>query len=88
MTQLVIERVRDGVVALRKPADTIYHPNTLDEFHCLKHNIFLHKNEEGVSMAIRNDGRDVNGETINMIQVELSKEDATALIKELQFMIQ
>lgn len=87
MTQLVVERVRDGVVAIRKPTDTIYHPNTLDEFHCLKHNIILHKNSEGVSMAIRNDGRNVNGDTIQMIEVDLNKEEARALIEELQAMI-
>lgn len=88
MQNLIVEQIRDGVVALRKPTNIVYHPMTLDEFHCLKHNIILHKKNKGVSLAILNDGRNVNGDTIQMVQIDLAKSDAEALIKELQVMIQ
>lgn len=88
MQDLIVEQVRDGVVVLRKPTDTVYYPMTLDEFHCLQHNIILHKKNEGVSLAIRNDGRNVSGNTIQTIQIELAKSDVETLIKELQTIIQ
>lgn len=87
MHKLVPDQVREGVIALRKPSNTVYHPMTLHEFRCLKHNIFLHKKEDGVSITIRNDGRNIHGESVQMAQVDLTKSDVRVLIEELQALI-
>lgn len=81
--------VKDDVVILRKDTNVTYSPGTPDKFTAKRHNIFLRKRNDKISLDIRNDGYDANGQRKSILNgCSLTKEETQYLIEQLQGLLE